>query len=378
MATLSKKKTAEKTDFVKAKTVEKIAGDNDIIILLGERSNGKSFAVKELLLKRAYKYGEQFGYLRRYNEDTKDYLVGEYFSDVIRNKNGHEYIKEWTEGKYTTITAYRKSIYFANVSEDGEKIIRGAKIGRMFGLSNSEHYKSLSFPEIKNIVYEEFVTSGYYLQGQGGEPKLLLNFLSTVFRHERGHLYCIGNKVSRINPYFGEWQLTNIPKQKVNTVDIYHVKNEETDTETKIAVYMTHTMKINSGMFFGNAAKAITGGEWETDEQPHLTGHRDDYNLIYTTVFKYDRTTFLMEFLQSRVNPNDFTWYVTPKTTPIQKNTRVVANTYNLNNLCTIGFVPLTKNEQTIFSMIRQGKVCFLDNLTGTEFKQCYNMLGAL
>lgn len=370
------KNKEEKTDYVKASTVEKIAGDNDIIILLGERSNGKSFAVKELLIKRAYKHGEQFGYLRRYNEDTKDYLVGEYFSDVIKNKNGHEYIKEWTDGHYTTITAFRKSIYFANVDPETEKVLRGPKIGRMFGLSNAEHYKSLSFPEIKNIVYEEFVTNSYYLQGQGGEPKLLLNFLSTVFRHERGHLYCIGNKVSRINPYFGEWQLTNIPKQKVNSVDIYRVKNE--DTETKIAVYMTHTMKINSGMFFGNAAKAITGGEWETDEQPHLAGHRDDYNLIYTTVFKYDRTTFLMEFLQSRINPNDFTWYVTPKTTAIQKDTRIVANSYHLSNLCTIGFVPLTKNEQAIFSMLKQGKVCFSDNLTGTEFKQCYNMLGAM
>ena len=67
------KNKEEKTDYVKASTVEKIAGDNDIIILLGERSNGKSFAVKELLIKRAYKHGEQFGYLRRYNEDTKDF-----------------------------------------------------------------------------------------------------------------------------------------------------------------------------------------------------------------------------------------------------------------------------------------------------------------
>ena len=360
-----------KTDYVKAKTLEKIAGDNSIILILGERSNGKSFAVKELVVKAAYKKGEQFGYLRRYNEDTKDYLVTEYFSDVIKNKNGHEYIKEWTDGKYSTITAYRKSIYFGNYDADLDKIIRGPKIGRMFGLSNSEHYKSLAFPEIKNIVYEEFVTNSYYLPN---EPKLLLNFLSTVFRHEQGHLYCIGNKVSRINPYFGEWELTNIPKQKINTVDIYRVHDED-DNETKIAVYMTHTMKINSGMFFGNAAKAITGGEWETDEQPHLQGHRDDYNLIYTTVFKYDRATFLMEFLQSRQDPNNFTWYITPKTTAIQKNTRVVANTYNLNNLCTIGFVPLTAAEQNIFTMLKQGKVCFLDNLTGTEFKQCYNML---
>ena len=81
-----------KTDYVKASTLEKIAQDNQLVLIIGERSNGKSFACKELLIKRAYKYGEQFGYLRRYNEDTKDYLVTEYFSDVIKNKNGHDFV----------------------------------------------------------------------------------------------------------------------------------------------------------------------------------------------------------------------------------------------------------------------------------------------
>ena len=41
----------KKTDYVKAKTLEKIQGD--IILILGERSNGNSFAVKELLIKKA-------------------------------------------------------------------------------------------------------------------------------------------------------------------------------------------------------------------------------------------------------------------------------------------------------------------------------------
>lgn len=365
---------SEKMGFVKCSAIKKIAANNDIIIVLGERSNGKSFAVKEYLIKAAYKDNEQFAYLRRYAEDIKDYVISEYFSDCIMNSNGHEYIKEWTNGEYSTITCYRKSIYFANYDQENDKIIRGKKIGRMFGLSASEHYKSLAYPEIRNILYEEFITNGYYLQTAGGEPKLLLNFMSTIFRHNKGKLFCIGNKISRICPYFGEWQLTNLPKQNPGTVDIYRQK-DDTGAVTKIAVYLTHSMKFNSGMFFGNAAKAITGGEWETDEQPHLKGHRDDYSLVYTVVFKYDRTTFLCEFLQSRINPNDFTWYVTPKTTPIQKNTRVVANTYNISNLCTIGFVPLTKAESNIFQMMRQGKVCYSDNLTGTEFKQCYKML---
>ena len=93
-------------NYVKAKTLKSI--DADIILILGERSNGKSFSVKECILKDAYKNDIQFGYLRRYDEDTKDYLITEYFSDVIRNKNGHEYIKEWTNGEYSTIMAYRK------------------------------------------------------------------------------------------------------------------------------------------------------------------------------------------------------------------------------------------------------------------------------
>lgn len=366
---MKKQKELTKLDYVQAKIIDKIAAD--MIIILGERSNGKSFAVKELLIKDAYKNGAQFGYLRRYAEDVKDYLVTEYFSDVIRNKNGHEYIKEWTNGEYTTITAYRKSIYFANYDEDADKIVRGKKIGRMFGLSASEHYKSLAFPEIKNIIYEEFVTNAYYLPN---EPNMLLQFMSTIFRHEKGRVFCIGNKVSRICPYYGEYQLVNINKQKVGSIDTY-IKKEDDGVETRIAVYMTHTLKFNSGMFFGNAAKAIAGGEWETSEHPHLRGHRDDYTTIYTLVFKFGMTTFLLELLQSRINPNDFTWFVSPKNTPIQKNTRVVADTYNLSSLCTIGFVPLTKPESNIFNLIRQKKVCFSDNLTGTEFWQCYNML---
>lgn len=359
-----------KENYVKAKTLKDI--NADIIIILGERSNGKSFAVKECVIKDAYKNDIQFGYLRRYDEDTKDYLITEYFSDVIRNKNGHEYIKEWTNGEYTTIMAYRKSIYFANFDPKSEKLVRGKKIGRMFGLSSVEHYKSLAFPNIKNLVYEEFITDGYYLPS---ESKKLFSLMSTIFRHEKGKVFCIGNKISRVCPYFGEFGLVGIPKQKANTIEYYNVEDSDNDSTTRIAVYMTHSMKINSGMFFGNNAKSITSGEWETDEQPHLHGHRDDYTLIYTLVFAYDRTMFLCEFLQHKYNPNFFTWYVTPKTTEIQKGTRVISNHYDINNLSTIGFIPLSKNERIIFDYLIDGKVCFLDNLTGTEFKQCFDML---
>ena len=242
----------------------------------------------------------------------------------------------------------------------------------MFGLSGVEHYKSLAFPNMKNLVYEEFITDGYYLPS---ESKKLFSLMSTIFRHEKGKVYCVGNKISRVCPYFGEFGLVGLPKQKSGTIEYYNVEDKDNDSTTRIAVYMTHSMKINSGMFFGNNAKSITSGEWETDEQPHLYGHRDDYDELYKMVFAYDRTMFLCEFLQYKDNPNFVTWYVTPKTTEIQKNTRVISNRYNINNLWSIGFIPLTKNERLIFDYLIDGKVCFSDNLTGTEFKQCFDML---
>lgn len=362
-----KKVKEEKIKYVSANVVDKI--DANVVILLGERTNGKSFAIKELMLKHCYKDKVEFAYIRRNAEDVKDYLIGEYFTDIIANKNGHNYVKEWTNGEYSTIVAYRKSIYFANVDPETEKVTRGQKIGRMFGLSVAEHYKSLSFPNIKYAFFEEWVTNRSYLPN---EPKELLNLISTIFRlRTDGRLFCIGNKVSRVNPYMGEWGLVSIMKQRGNTVDYYTLKDND-GNETRVASYMTHTNKFGGGISFGNASKAIRGGEWETDEQPHLHGHRDDYALIYSLVFKYDYMFFLCEFLMDK--DGNFTWFVTPKTTPIQPHTRIVANTYHINKLATIGFVGLNKQENLIFKMLSDGKVCFADNLTGTEFKQCYRM----
>lgn len=366
---MEKKSKKDKIKYVSYKTLDKI--DAEFIIVLGQRSNGKSYAVKELALRNAYNKNESFGYIRRYDTDVKDYLVTEYFEDFITpNENGENKIMQITNGEFDTISCYRKSIYFSVTDPETGKVERIKKIGRMFDLSGFEHHKSLQFPDITMLIYEEFITSGMYLLN---EPKVLFNLTSTVFRLRKGRVFCIGNTVSRLCPYFGEWGLVNIPRQKMGTIDIYTVKSDE--AETHIAVYLTDTLNINKGMFFGNSAKSIVNGYWETDEQPHLTGARDEYEEIYTLVFAFDSTMFLCEFLQSKNNQNNFTWYVTPKTSPIQKHTRVVTDRYVLEYLYTQGFKPLNKKESIIFDMLKNGKVCYLDNLTGTEFLQCYRML---
>ena len=72
--------------------------DANYIILLGQRTNGKSFAVKEDLIKNALEKGEEFAYIRRYKEDCRQYMVEEYFSDIICDKKGVRHLYEWSKG----------------------------------------------------------------------------------------------------------------------------------------------------------------------------------------------------------------------------------------------------------------------------------------
>lgn len=366
-------KKVSKKRYVRRDVITKI--DAEYIIIIGSRTTGKSFAVKEDLIKRALENNEQFAYIRRYKEDCKQYMIQEYFSDIICDKNGVRHLEEWSKGQYNDILVDKQSIYLAHTDEDG-KVTKGQKLGRMFGLSWATHYKSLSFPEITTAVYEEFVTDSAYLSDS--EPSMFMNLISTIFREKRARVYLVGNNISRINPYLNEWQLTNLinGKQKLGTIDIYNqpYTDEDGNTETiRIAVYRTHSTAFNSGMFFGNSAKNMMGGEWESSEQPKLKGRKTDYKSLYTVVLAYDKVSFLLEFMQELNNPCNFFWFCSPKNTPIQKGSRIVSNRYINSHLATIGFNPLTPKEAKAFKFLEQKKIVFSDNLTGTEFFQIFD-----
>ena len=126
-------------------------------------------------------------------------------------------------------------------------------------------------------------------------------------------------------------------------------------------------------MFFGNAAKTITTTVWETEEADTLTVDKKSCNTLYEMVMKYDDNMFLLEFME--LPDGVVTWYVSPKTTPIKPDTRVVSNELILSDLATRSFKGLTEQEQKIFNYLKDDRVIFSDNLTATEFKQCYSMV---
>ena len=52
------------------------------MMLLGQRSNGKSYQVKQTVLENAYNNGMKFIYLRRWKEDVRQKAVTSYFEDM--------------------------------------------------------------------------------------------------------------------------------------------------------------------------------------------------------------------------------------------------------------------------------------------------------
>ena len=328
-------------------------------ILLGENSNGKSYAVKERIVQEAFDYGKKFVYMRRYELECKPNSVAHYFLDCP--------ITAITRGEYSCVSCYQGGIYLSNLDENG-KIKRGKHIGYYMYLSGYEHFKSLPFPNVENVVYEEFVTLRMYLDD---EPNLLQMFISIIARRRKITVYMIANTISRVCPYFTAWDLRGIPRQKQGTIDIYEHETDNFDENgekiiIRIAVEFCENSGKNSKMFFGKVAETITGGVWKSEEQPKLENEMSTYNTIYELKIENMGFSFVLQLVSNK--QGNVVVYVYPYTYK-RKIDRTITKVVSENPYCTNWFIN-NKPENKILELIEQRKVFFSDNMTGTDFWQ--------
>ena len=341
-------------------------------ILLGMRSNGKSYAVKEFVLKNAYEGKGQFVYMRRYQDYVKMNDVIAYFSDMP--------ISKITNNEYEGITVYRGHIYFCNY-DDKEKAVKGQEIGRAVYLSGLEHFKSQAFPDITDVIYEEFVTKGLYLDD---EPNMLQNFISTIARDRDIRVWMVANTISRVCPYFSEWSLANIPRQAQGTIDIYEFTRKNVDGNeytTRIAVENCENVGTASKMFFGTVAESITGGQWEVREYPKMPRDENDKLKPYTGLYELLLSNMGFNFIVTLCIDTETggQWlYVKPHTTK-RKIRRIITDEFSTNPFITNTINNKIPAEVMIHNLMLLNKVCFSDNLTGSDFEAVIqNMKGRL
>lgn len=332
------------------------------MIIYGMRANGKSYAVKERAIRKNYENAEPFTYLRRWQQDVKQKEVANYFDDIP--------VYEITNGDWQGVTAYQGYFYYFNMLDSGAIEKSNKPIGRYCALNEAERYKSQVF-KTERLIFEEVFTDKIYLGSkERPEPRLLMQFISTIARDRDIEVYLIANTVSRVNPYQGEWGLKNLLNQQPGTIDIYHLRGENGVVD--IAVENCEVMATKSKMFFGRSSKQITSGEWETDEMPKLLKPYDYYDKLYEVIITAGEFRYYIQLLEDPENNGLFA-YVYPMTKS-RKIERLITNEFSTDPMTTKGFRADIIPEVYMAQCFRRNKVCYSDNLTGTDFRQVLKM----
>lgn len=282
-------------------------------VVIGERSNGKTYATLKYAIEQYFENGGQLAIVRRWQEDIRGKRASEIFSALLVNNE----VYNISGGEFSGIYYYASKFYFCNYDENGKPIYSEQDIfAHAFALSDTEHNKSISYPLIKIIMFDEFLTRGVYLKD---EFILFMNTVSTIVRQRTDvKIYMLGNTVNKYSPYFKEMGLTHISKMAQGSIDVYRYG----DSELRVAVEYTssdRSRKENNFYFAFNNPKLsmITDGAWELDIYPHLPVKYTPKDILFTYFIKFDGMIFQAEIIEV---DNEMFTYIHDKTTPIKND----------------------------------------------------------
>lgn len=348
-----------KTKFYSLQKIKKYNATYNIIF--GERSNGKTYSVLEESLKQYFKDGSQLAYVRRWGEDIKGKRAGMIWAGI--NNNG--IVEKYSNGEFTGVHYWASRFYLCNYDENGKAIYNDKDIlGHTFSLSDGEHNKSISFPHIRVIMFDEFITKGMYLQD---EFVHFMNTVSTIVRKRNDvKIYLLGNTVNRYCPYFGEMGLKHITKMIQGTIDVYTYGSSKLTVAVEYCADTSATKENNFYFAFDNPKlEMITSGAWELDIYPHLPLKFKPKDIQFIYFIEFNDELFQCEIVL--VDDITFT-YIHMKTTDIQKPDKDLI--YTLDYKAEMNYNrsiknPLNKLQERIYWYFKTDRVFFQNNQVG-------------
>lgn len=335
-------------------------------LVYGERSNGKSFAVHLKALEDYVKNGNQFAIIRRMVLDLKGKRGAEQMKHLECDGYGVNHISRLTKGKWDRLFYYSERWYLAKWDEKLNKIVKEEEpFAYAFSLSAMEHDKSSSYPKVKTILFDEFMTRTGYLND---EFILFHNVISTIKRRRQDIVvYMLANTVNMYCPYFDEMGLYKTKTQKQGTIDIY----EYGDSGLTVACEYVATpkdKKISNDPYFAfenPKLRMITDGAWEMNIYPHLLTTYSEKDILYMYFIKFGDVILQCEIIQ--VDDKMFT-YIHRKTTPLKDKPNDLIYTLEYSdkpNYRRRLNRPLSELEKKICSFFSTEKVFYQSNPIG-------------
>ena len=331
-------------------------------VIFGERSNGKTFALLKQCIKSYFTDKSQMAYVRRWKEDITGRRAAQLFAGI----NAAGIVETMSGGLFTGIHYYSGKWFLCNYDEKNKPVYSdGDVIAYAFALSDVEHDKSTSFPLIKTIVFDEFLSAKLYLND---EFVLFMNVVSTIVRRrEDVKIYMLGNTVNKYCPYFEEMGLVNVLKMEQGTIDVYQYGESTLTVAVEYCATTSDTSKtVHKYFAFDNPKlQMITGGAWEMNLYPHLPMRYIPKNIMLTFFIDFAERIYQCEVIC--IDDVSFI-YIHDKTTPIKDLTTDLI--YSLEckpekNYNRSVYRPISKTQEKILWYFKNDRVFYQDNNVG-------------
>jgi hypothetical protein len=157
--------------------------------ILGARGLGKTYGAKRKAIRDYIAKGDQFIYLRRYNTELKS-VKTTFIADI-----SHEFPQLTFRLQGEELQARR-----TGSTKDWDTMCY------FVALSKTQQKKSVSYPRVKTIIFDEFIIDRGVIHYMANEVRAFNDFYSTVDRYkDKTRVMFLANSVSIMNPYFIEW-----------------------------------------------------------------------------------------------------------------------------------------------------------------------------
>lgn len=259
----------------------------DVAIVVGQRSNGKTYGTLRYFLQNHDK--GKFVYLRRWKDDVKVFNSEQLFEPLqaeVEAIFGEGYCVKYDKRKY----------YLVNPS--GVKI---SVLGYLMTLSEASHSKSVPYTNVRYILFDEFIQ-------MAGEPvmrdekKRFETVINTITRDRTNiQIICVANTVSKFSWLFVYY---GIDINKVNQGDIVTVNIPTDDDKVFLRVaceYCEYNEVIGKKASKYVTSQMVKSGKWEippVDDIPTVKNEVVKDRLLFT-VYDHESDITIGCFLRS-------------------------------------------------------------------------------
>lgn len=347
-----------------------LKNDGQYYVIIGERSNGKSYALNEYILDKFFQTGEQFVYVKRYDEDIKKKYMQEVFPPL------EKYILE----KYGKRIKFYQGQWLAYNDGESGKLSDCEVMGFAMSLAQANRYKGTAYPHVTTILFEEFMSIDCsYIPD---EINMFLNLVSTVVRYRTNvKVFMLANTISKYSPYFSALGLKahRINKGSVVTKTF----TDKRGFKTKFIIERTENVNVFDNKdnaekivynIFGNSGVGamITTGDFEVHSYPKTIDQyvfeENKYEGCKFIGKKYKSTMVIrfedyyyriyiiddnVKFISAyrEIDVNSITY---KNTTHIINGIKPIKNIVNVNNIMQFNDLEYNKLFDILISTIRQ------------------------